>query len=359
MRILFAGANGYLPEFNGGAQSSTDHLVRMCRKSGHEAAVLAALYGDGLFGFKARAKLKLGGKPVVGDHQLGYEVMRAWFPWEAAPYVSHYFRPDVVLIQCYKAVPLAKAFAAQRVPVVLYFRNVQFNELDGDPREIEQALFIANSQFTAAEYCKKFQINCTVVTPTVDFAKYASLGHKQFATLINVYPEKGFERALEIAQCCPDIPFLFVEGWRLSKEHHASILDKIRLLPNVTFLRRTDDMRSVYGRTKVLLAPSKWEEAWGRVASEAHCSAIPVIGSSRGGLPEAIGPGGIILDYDAPLDAWVSALKQLWSDDILYNRLSVAALAYAKRPEMNPGHQYRIFMDVLEQAVFRSEFMGT
>ena len=109
-------------------------------------------------------------------------------------------------------------------------------------------------------------------------------------------------------------------------------------------------MKTVYGRTKILLAPSKWEEAWGRVASEAHCSGIPVVGSRRGGLPEAIGGGGVILDYDAPLDDWVSAVRQLWSDDDHYERLSAAALAYSRRPQLDPEHQFETFLDVLQQA---------
>jgi hypothetical protein len=54
------------------------------------------------------------------------------------------------------------------------------------------------------------------------------------------------------------------------------------------------------------------KEAWWRVASEARCSGIPVLGSRRGCLPEAIGGGGIVLDCEQPLDAWVAALGRLW-----------------------------------------------
>src|SRR5262249_21620774 len=59
---------------------------------------------------------------------------------------------------------------------------------------------------------------------------------------------------------------------------------------------RTDDMRTVYCDTRILLVPSQWEdETWGRVVSEAQLSGIPVITSDRGGLPESVGPGGIVL----------------------------------------------------------------
>jgi glycosyltransferase involved in cell wall biosynthesis len=172
-------------------------------------------------------------------------------------------------------------------------------------------------------------------------------------TFINPHVEKGFERAVEIAARCPDIPFLFVESWKLDAENRARVERAIAHLENVTLEGRTGDMKTVYGRTRILLAPSKWEEAWGRVASEAHCSGIPVLGSRRGGLPEAIGKGGVVLDYDAPLDEWVSALRRLWSDDGHYEELSAAALRYSQRREMSPAYQFSTFSGVLERASVR------
>ena len=113
-------------------------------------------------------------------------------------------------------------------------------------------------------------------------------------------------------------------------------------------------MKTVYGRTKILLAPSKWEEAWGRVASEAHCSGIPVVGSRRGGLPEAIGEGGVVLDYDAPLDDWVGAIRTLWTDKAEYDRLSAAAMKFSERPQLDPKNQFATFLGVLDQAASRN-----
>ncbi|WP_108658706.1 glycosyltransferase [Acuticoccus kandeliae] len=350
MRILFAGGNGYLPEFNGGVQSSTDHLVRQTMAAGHEAAVLAALFGDSLFGFKARVKLKVGRAPVATDRSLGYKVMRAWFPWDAAGYVVNSFRPDVALVQCHKAVKVGKSLAAFGVPLVVYLRNVEYHELEGDVRELPGARFIANSEFTARAYKDAFGIESVVIPPTIDFAKYRFETSGEFVTFINLYPEKGYDKALAIAKACPQIPFLFVESWRLDEAVLARINAELGALPNVTFMRRTNDMGTVYGRTKILLAPSKWEEAWGRVASEAHCSGIPVVGSTRGGLPEAIGPGGVTLDYDAPLEDWVAALNGLWSDPAAYAAASAAATEYAKRPALNADAQFDAFMAVMDEA---------
>ncbi|MEK1886014.1 MAG: glycosyltransferase, partial [Phyllobacterium sp.] len=131
MNVLFAGGNGYTPQFSGGVQSSTHHLVEQLRAHGHEAAVLAALFGEGMFGFKARAKMKITGQRATIDSFPGYPVVRAWFPWEAAAFAVKRLKPDVAVVQCHKSVPIGKALQAQDVPLVIYLRNVEFHELAG------------------------------------------------------------------------------------------------------------------------------------------------------------------------------------------------------------------------------------
>ena len=64
--------------------------------------------------------------------------------------------------------------------------------------------------------------------------------------------------------------------------------------------------------------PSTYPEAWGRVAGEAQASGIPVIASAVGGLPEAVGDGGLLVDPSAGVDAWLEAFALLWDDDDAY-----------------------------------------
>lgn len=350
MNVLFAGGNGYYPEFSGGVQSSTHHLAEQLRTAGHQPAVLAALFGDGFFGFKARAKMKLLRQPAVIDNFPGYPVVRAWFPWLAAGFAVEKLQPDVAVVQCHKSVPIGKALQIYNVPLVVYLRNVEFHELGGDLRDLPSASYIANSNFTAKSYKDKFGIDSIVIPPTIDPLVYATPTTGAYVTLINPYNEKGFELAVAIAEQCSEIPFLFVESWKLSDDHRAEIEKIIAPLKNIRLENRTSDMKTVYGRTKILLAPSKWEEAWGRVASEAHCSGIPVVGSRRGGLPEAIGKGGVVLDYDAPLQQWVDAIRRLWNSEEEYAQLSAEALEFSKRPQMQPATQFSMFLDVLLKA---------
>ncbi|WP_347920271.1 glycosyltransferase [Paracoccus marcusii] len=350
MNVLFASGKGYPPEFSGGVQSSTHHLAMQLKRAGHHPSVLAALFGDGTFGLKARIKLKLLRRPGVIDNFPGYPVMRAWFPWKVAEFAVNQLRPDVAVVQCHGSVLIGKALQAQGVPLIVYLRNVEFHELGGDLRELRSALFIANSSFTAQTYKSKFGIDAVVIPPTIDAEQYRTTTTGNYVTLINPYPEKGFDLAVQIAQACPEIPFLFVESWKIDEAYRADIEKTIAPFPNIRFEKRTSDMKTVYGRTKILLSPSRWEEAWGRVASEAHCSGIPVIGSRRGGLPEAIGEGGIILDYDAPLEHWIAAVKNLWSDPVAYKSMAKAALDFSQRPQMQPDIQFSSFLELLEKA---------
>jgi glycosyltransferase involved in cell wall biosynthesis len=350
LTVVFAGGNGYLPQASGGVQSSTHFLASTLLARGHLPAVLAPLYGHGLFGLQARLRLKLTGLGHVTDRKLGYPVHRAWFPETQVGALLKTFRPDVAVVQCHRTVPIGLAFAAAGVPLVVYLRNVEFAELGGDPRDLPGARFIANSAFTARRYAEAFGIRAAVIPPIIDRSLYETTPDGDLVTFIGPVPAKGLDRAIEIAAACSEIPFLFVESWLLSPDQRAELLARIAPLPNVRFQARTSDMKALFRQTRVLLAPSRWEEAWGRVASEAHCSGIPVVGSSRGGLAEAIGPGGIALDYDAPLADWIGAVRRLWSDPAAHAAAAAAARAYSCRPELDSEHQFTTFLSLIESA---------
>jgi len=348
--ILFAGGNGYPPQAAGGVQSSTHHLACSLLTNDHRPRVLAPLYGEGWFGLQARTRLKLSANGFVTDRTQGYPVLRAWFPHQAVAAVLREKRPDVAVVQCHGTVQIGQILAAAGVPLVVYLRNVEFAELGGDPRTLCDARFIANSAFTAGRYYETFGITATVIPPTIDRSLYTTTPTGNLVTFINPVPPKGLDLAVEIAGACPDIPFLFVESWLLSSEQRRDLARRISAYPNIRFQLRSSDMKALFQRTRVLLAPSFWEEAWGRVASEAHCSGIPVVGSTRGGLPEAIGPGGIALDPDAPVAEWAQAVRSLWAEPERHAEASAAALAYSRRPEMDAVRQFETFLAVVEAA---------
>ena len=65
---------------------------------------------------------------------------------------------------------------------------------------------------------------------------------------------------------------------------------------NVKIFPSEDDPRVFYRQMKILLIPSQWEEAFGRVAIEAMVNGIPIIASNIAGLKDSIGDGGILIE---------------------------------------------------------------
>ena len=83
--------------------------------------------------------------------------------------------------------------------------------------------------------------------------------------------------------------------------------------------------------TRILLAPSLWQEPFGRVAAESLVNAVPPVVSDRGGLPEAAAEGGFVLpipDTITPrtrqppeskdVGAWTDLAVRLMTDDAFY-----------------------------------------
>ncbi len=350
MRVLFTSGKAFLPQNSGGVQSSTMQLAEALKARGHEVAVLCKLIGGGWTDIESRMKRRIRGTRFSCDTRLGLPVYRAWDPTDTSEVVRR-FRPDVAVVQSGETMTIARSLDAAGVPVVLYYRHVEFGDLAGNPAELENALHIANSAFTAAKFEAEFGVQSTVIPPLVTSETYRTETTRENVTFINPYPVKGRDIAFDIAERCPDIPFVICESWLINDELRAWIDARMANLTNVTLRPRTNDMKSIYGKAKILLAPSVWEEAWGRVATEAQFSGIPVVGSQQGGLPEAIGPGGTVLDINAPITDWVAAVRRLWDDKDHYAALSTAALAHAQRSQIDPDHQIEMLIDVLDRAL--------
>jgi glycosyltransferase involved in cell wall biosynthesis len=251
---------------------------------------------------------------------------------------------------------MAMAARQTGIPLLMQFADVEFHQLGGNLTDRGPVPCVANSHFTATKYRAVFDLMPSVIYPFVDAEKYNYDINVPCTnvTFINPHPKKGRDIAVEIARQCPEIPFAFVESWPLSADERSELFGKINGIPNISFKPPQADMRKVYGDCKILLAPSVWEEAYGRVVTEAQISGIPVVASTRGGLPEAVGPGGVLLDPDQPIADWIAAIRKLWRDGSYYSRLSAAARSHAARPEMNFKYQLDAFERAMSEAANRT-----
>jgi hypothetical protein len=132
-------------------------------------------------------------------------------------------------------------------------------------------------------------------------------------TFVNPSPHKGLWVFARLADMLgsrrPDIPVLVIQSG-----HSGGSLTAI---PGLDFSRYPQIMAAppvpapadYFALTRILVAPSVWEEPFGRVAAEAMINGIPPLVSDRGSLPSVIGGdyrdggGGRVL----PIPEWMTA----------------------------------------------------
>ena len=147
----------------------------------------------------------------------------------------------------------------------------------------------------------------------------------------------------ELGRRRPDIPLLVVEGVGTERTLVDCGLD-LRVHGNISLMAHTPDPRLFWGVTRICVMPSlRWENQ-PLVAIEAMINGVPVVGSDRGGMPEALGDAGIVLGLPSRLgsatrelptaeeiEPWVRAIIALWDDREWYSELSRRAIMESSR----------------------------
>lgn len=119
---------------------------------------------------------------------------------------------------------------------------------------------------------------------------------------------------------------VLLEAWkRLAVDCPLTIVGDGPLLPRIKTLAAADPSLHLLGalphaeglaqmrRAKVVVVPSQWPEPFGRVALEAMACGAAVVATDSGGLPEIIGPAGVLAPVGSVAglaDAIRSALEQ-------------------------------------------------
>ncbi|HEY8610216.1 MAG TPA: glycosyltransferase [Roseomonas sp.] len=335
LRVLLATTHVHFPQGGGGLERNTHELCLALKRRGIQPGVLCSLRPDGSWLSTAnRARRLLLRQQYPRDMGCGYPVYRGWLDDGAAETAAR-FRPDLAIVQVPHPGPMLATFARCGIPGAAYVHEVE--EID-DIREVGEAGIpvLSNSRFTAQRLRERCGVESEIIRPLIHPEEYRTATRPERVLFINTIPRKGVTVAMALAEARPDIPFDFVLNAHLKPGPLQAFHEWAAQRRNVTLHGPRRDMRPLYATARILLAPSQWEEAWGRVATEAHVNGIPVLGSNRGGLPESVGPGGILLPADAPHEAWLAALGRLWDDPAAHAEYARAAKIHSARPEIQP-----------------------
>jgi glycosyltransferase involved in cell wall biosynthesis len=180
--------------------------------------------------------------------------------------------------------------------------------------------------------------------PAYGSGPFPNLGNpdKGFVTLVNPSAIKGICIFEEMARARPHVDFAAVATWATT----VADCERLRRLPNVRLLPPADDIGAILMQTRVILVPSLWGEAFGRIVVEAMLRGIPVLASGCGGLVEA----KLGVDYLLPIrpieryleqpddkglpipvvprqdiGPWLEALDRLYSSREHYREVSAAS----------------------------------
>jgi len=342
MKILIVTNNPHLPQQYGGSEVSIEELSLSLLEEGENVRVLSGINANGSLYYFNRLKSLLIRKKFPSDRKQGYTVYRGWNQngtvIEGFKEVTKSFIPELLIVQGSNVLQLTTELCMFDIPMIVSFIDVEAPNLVGTLPTRNNITYLANSTFTANKIFDKLGIKCEVIPPLVRTQKYFTNTSREVVTFINPHPFKGSELAIALARKNPLIPFIFQESWPLGKKYKTWLKTTLSEIHNIQYREPTMDMKSLYAITKILLVPSQYEEAWGRVVNEAQISGIPVIASNRGGLPEAVGTGGIVLSYDASLPDWNTALNELWCNIDVYNTYSQKAFARMKTGDLSRNH---------------------
>jgi glycosyltransferase involved in cell wall biosynthesis len=239
---------------------------------------------------------------------------------------------------------------ADAIPSVLYLRE---GTAQGH-LTVSQAppdLLLANAA-SLADQARAAGFDCLVIPSAIDTSATRVASSRERILLVNPLPSHGIDRLWAVARARPDIPFAAQESWALPERARDEVLARAAGLPDVEFRPRTTDLGVIYRDARLLLVPHRLDNR-PRIVAEAQANGIPVIASAYPGLVEAVGPGGVLVDPDAPNAAWIDAVSRLWDDADHYERLVEAALEHAARPEIDPDVVAKRFEDAMRGLVGR------
>lgn len=360
-RILWA--NTYcLMDTSSGASMSVREMLLQLTAQGYEIAILGATVFDNDAGRthfaqheQTLAELDRKGQRFVevNDGPLRHRLVLTasgtrdrmthreigiWY--QAYIAMLEHFRPDVVFYYGGQALDmLISAEARLRgIPSAAYLANGNYH---GTRWCHDIDLILTDTEATAEMYRKRSGFQAVPIGKFIAPNRVVAAEHERKHLLfINPSLAKGAGIVIQLAMLLerrrPDIRFEVVTSrgnWHALVRQITGMHGEARdSLDNVVVTPNTKDMRPVYGRARVLLAPSLWWESGPRVLVEALLNGIPAIVTDRIGLLQQMGNAGIKVQlpeacYQKPynqlpketlLTPLVEKIEKFFDDEVFY-----------------------------------------
>lgn len=237
-------------------------------------------------------------------------------------------------------VSICKQFS---VPCAYFIRSIGGN-IDYDSPNV----LVANSVFIQKKVANVCGRKPILLYPCIDMSRVMvrKPQKKKYICMFNPIAAKGGYIFKKIALAMPNRLFVAVNGWgmlrsngligwnkkimkqmsRCHGENEIFIPEDVDMhnVKNIKLVGPVSNPSDIFSKMQILLVPSIWEEAFGRVVIEALVNGIPVIASNNAGIREACrfsASGCKLIDNFEDASMWISAINGvLLSND--FNRMS-------------------------------------
>lgn len=185
---------------------------------------------------------------------------------------------------------------------------------------------VVNNKYTTIYVVSKFVQECVLKIHNINFPIVYSGSSKEmcyieninlienkYVSVINIHKFKGGELILKLLQSdeLKDIPFLVIATEYYSEGLDTEIKKEIEKRNNSLYLLRVNNIKLIYSKTKIFLAPSLVDETFCRTVNEAMMSGIPVLTSGQGNL-KYLCSNTIKVD---DIQLWINKIKYLYYNE--------------------------------------------
>lgn len=318
MRLLIV-TEDMPPTVTGGVASWVDDLAVALAARGHELTV-AARAGRGS---ERQAEREWDWRrPYRTRRMWGRSWARwgdLWTWWQAGNLLS---QADAVVFSTWPlAVRLAPEARRRGVPVAIAFHGSDLTRLEAPPPGLAAVLQAATalvpvSAFLAGELARLGAPDSTVLPmPMALPPPPLPRERRGLLTVARLTGLKGVDRAITLSRRL-DQPLRVVGDGPALAELRAAAHEGVQFLGR---LERADVARCYQEAAATLLLSrpdddGSGAEGLGLTLLEAQARGCPVVGAPTGGIPEAVGPGVLLSDPDAPTDDDLDAVRALLAD---------------------------------------------
>lgn len=235
----------------------------------------------------------------------------------------------------------------------------------------------ACSQYAKQWVAEVWNREATVSYPTIDFEYYTLEDQtRESVGMVTPIEVKGGRVFRQMAEEMPQRSFVTNRGWHALRNPDLSWDEEMLLLAAKTWSNDPEsatiedyemptdvdmsgvenveyvDRRAIldlYRRARVVVEPYQWQQAFSRVALEAMWNGIPVVSPNRGGISEATGGAGLLVEDHRDPEAWMEKLRVL-DDPDRYEVFSRMARERAEEFRRNQPTQIDNLVETIEAA---------